>query len=325
MEHTVDYKKGILHGCLQRQAPSIDNVDPILVDYWVCEINPKDSPKLLALLKSHFHHTSESLKHLKRMYKVKSEEGIDKLRVILCPVVDAQEYHLDEHELQNMISEIPLNKFDLVRHQIPRNKPFDKDVNQMWSKIYWPLLWKGNPLIQELNEINRNLNVDKIKKYMEMIVKESSNGVDGNTSPIVTIFVDPKTDTIKSIKRDERTKFDPINHTVMNCISEIAQDEVNRRNEVKDDKNTNNYLCLNYHVYTTHEPCTMCSMALVHSRISQLVYLKHSSRTGGIGQQSGHKEMIHISCSLNWKFEAFQYLDPELDEEVDSVDPEMYV
>lgn len=112
----------------------------------------------------------------------------------------------------------------------------------------------------------------------------------------------------------------------MDGIADIASDELSRRKDrMLDDKNANNYLCLNYHVYTSHEPCTMCAMALVHSRISQLVYLKPSLGTGGIGENSGNREMIHLSCALNWKYESFQYLDTGLAQEVAEMDPHLYI
>lgn len=112
----------------------------------------------------------------------------------------------------------------------------------------------------------------------------------------------------------------------MDGITEIAEKELKKRHERNiQDVEANNYLCLNYHVYTSHEPCVMCAMALVHSRISQLVYLKPSLKTGGVGKHSGHGEMIHLSCALNWKFESFQYLDESMSKGLKEIDSTIYI
>lgn len=47
--------------------------------------------------------------------------------------------------------------------------------------------------------------------------------------------------------------------------------------------NGTNYLLTNLILFTTHEPCIMCSMALLHSRVKEVVYLMPIPATGGCG------------------------------------------
>jgi tRNA-specific adenosine deaminase 3 len=47
--------------------------------------------------------------------------------------------------------------------------------------------------------------------------------------------------------------------------------------------NGTNYLLTARTLFTTHEPCIMCSMALLHSRVKEVVYLLPMRATGGCG------------------------------------------
>ena len=43
------------------------------------------------------------------------------------------------------------------------------------------------------------------------------------------------------------------------------------------------YLLTSLTLFTTHEPCIMCSMALLHSRVKEVFYLFPMAETGGCG------------------------------------------
>ncbi|MBW0534051.1 hypothetical protein O181_073766 [Austropuccinia psidii MF-1] len=58
------------------------------------------------------------------------------------------------------------------------------------------------------------------------------------------------------------------------------------------------YLLTNLVVFATHEPCLLCSMALLHSRIKHLFFLIPSPKSGGCGSVYN----VHEQDGLNHKF-----------------------
>ncbi|KAM9989442.1 hypothetical protein ACTFIY_005474 [Dictyostelium cf. discoideum] len=80
--------------------------------------------------------------------------------------------------------------------------------------------------------------------------------------------------------------------------------------------NLGQYLATNFHLYITKEPCLMCSMALVHSRVKRVVY-GSSSRDGGLGSYL----KIHTEKSLNHRFEVYKdFMEDECKKLFDSPD-----
>ncbi|CAM9953591.1 unnamed protein product [Ascophyllum nodosum] len=62
------------------------------------------------------------------------------------------------------------------------------------------------------------------------------------------------------------------------------------------------YLCTGLDLYITREPCLMCSMALVHSRIRRVVYGVRDRERGCLGSLM----MLHTLSALNHNYRVFE-------------------
>jgi tRNA-specific adenosine deaminase 3 len=61
------------------------------------------------------------------------------------------------------------------------------------------------------------------------------------------------------------------------------------------------YLCTGYDCYVLHEPCVMCAMALVHSRVRRVVYCEPDAQLGALGGRI----RLHGQKSLNHHYQVF--------------------
>lgn len=125
----------------------------------------------------------------------------------------------------------------------------------------------------------------------------------------------------KLVRAEERK-----NQTIMDHILEFEafQDKPILEDETKvfamDHPHPDGYLCHGLELYLTHEPCVMCSMAILHSRMGKVVFRHRMPLTGGLSAEDrggGHPSLngadggrglgLFWRRELNWSLVAWEW------------------
>ncbi|AQZ11605.1 TAD3 (YLR316C) [Zygosaccharomyces parabailii] len=309
----IDYKKCIVENRLLqiRNDKIVDLADPLKV--WTLEINAKDSKKVVDFIRRTMQPNDPvPLMHIKRIKKADIQKKT--LRVVLCSVEMIREKQCVISLLKQLGPNFQYNNLNDT-HFVPRQAAPTKELVLEWSDKYWPLSWYGNPNDQILNDYTFDMNA--IKLLLEQIaIKATEELNSGNCYPIVSLFVDPKDieNPIIAVDRRTNTDFTILEHSIMSGIKAVAEKESKRREQVakRVKKDTGSvYLCSDFDVYTTHEPCSMCSMALIHSRIKRCIFVQPMPKTGCLKTESGNNYCMHNNRNLNSKYEVFQWIGSE--------------
>jgi len=115
--------------------------------------------------------------------------------------------------------------------------------------------------------------------------------------PIATLIVDPATSRVLASTWDTRVSTGhPLNHSVITAINLLSLSPLQRNSRSA-------YYASGYDFYTTHEPCVMCCMAMVHSRARRCVFWREMRYTGGKG--------LGWKNELNHRYMCFQWVGDE--------------
>ena len=183
------------------------------------------------------------------------------------------------------------------------------------AKNIWPTVFSHNRRVEIQLGIKpfSNTELQEMDSYMRTALQVANKGRMVRAAPVASVIVDPRKKKILASHHHSPDKL--LDHSVILCIREVAGLQLNTQvatgvkrrlddvAEMMDLSNSSEYhLCTGLELYTTQEPCVMCSMALVHARISRVVYGMSNAEMGGLG--SVYK--IHCQEGLNHHFDVFR-------------------
>nr|XP_054758649.1 probable inactive tRNA-specific adenosine deaminase-like protein 3 [Lytechinus pictus] len=259
----------------------------------------------------------EGLSHIKRVRKQTIKNGSDnkdELQVILCesnkvtlPIIDKSSSVIVDGDINKELLGDPFIAY------IPRVAPQTKAQFAEASK-YWPTAYHEDKELSRLLSGENFSSSDRESVYKNILkaIRKADEATINGKEAIGALIVDPTSDTMLAMTSSIPGKGEnPLQHAVMKCIDLVAHSQgggawpiCQESHFVSLDSMCNSdetpYLCTGFDLYVTQEPCIMCAMALVHSRIRRVFYT-NSHPDGALG--SMYK--LHTETSLNHRYQAF--------------------
>ncbi|KAK7169404.1 hypothetical protein R3I93_005391 [Phoxinus phoxinus] len=259
------------------------------------------------------------LQHIKRVRACKDKSSPHPLEVIVCLARDVAKGVMPADLLRSQsFDSSGLGEPFLV--EIPANPPLTRPQFEKASK-HWPTSFHEDKQVTSAlrGQLFTADQKAKMQDYMTAAVQAAKSGREMGMDAVGAVIVDPESEQIVAVGHDCKRGAQPLHHAVMVCIDLVACGQGGGaynyekypacqfsssdffRNGCNSKETGQPYICTGYDLYVTREPCVMCAMALVHSRINRVFYGAPSA-DGALGT----KYKIHCQKDLNHRFEVFK-------------------
>ncbi|KAF8550825.1 hypothetical protein OG21DRAFT_1513562 [Imleria badia] len=292
---------------LDKEEEQLDDID--LVQAWVVDI--PDQTQIATMLKwlKQSGLDKDALSHLKR---VRRQASLCTLLLDTSPDPPAlpPEPQLD-----------PPYQLPVPRH--PALTPTSLALkNTFWPTVFCPRRkWEPEPW----TTAQVRWASDAVRRLKEVCATVAQNQ---DELPVVAHVPIPHHDDIQLSRPffayDTRTStHHPLRHAALDVIRQVAEARAQQpaiaATQSEAAKNGAQYLLTGLTLFITHEPCLMCTMALLHSRVKAVFYLVPMPKTGGCGGIACIPALKGVNHRFNigvWKEDSGDWSAP-LDAEMD--------
>ncbi|KAG8915880.1 hypothetical protein FRC00_009586 [Tulasnella sp. 408] len=287
------------------------------MDIWATNVL---EPRKIGLLLEHIRlnsdsYRTEALDHLKRIRRVTyPDENEPRTQLALSPHSESPPGppslppHLSDFASSPFVVTVPsthaVNQIQLTRK------------NVLWPVCYYPMLETKKEKEWTKQEVEWMR--EGAKKATEAAREAKKELGELPIAAYVTTTFDPE---VPASTSPSWTDYDtrnsthhPLRHACMNIIRKVASsDSALPASSSTDNAQQPSYLLTGRTLFITHEPCIMCCMALLHSRVKDVVYIKPMPKTGGLGGVDEQKALVEDSVpglkGVNHRFGIWRWIE----------------
>lgn len=248
---------------------------------------PKRLTSELIIFVSNIEHELYIPKHFKRVKSSLSQKNTNEFLLYNATKVELSIGKTIIQNVEEFMKLRSISDIELKEQNISVSHPESKSDYEEKLKV-WPINYIPKK-IPELTESEKQQYMTIVDKEVDF-VKDDKSQVNN-----YAVLLDPSgNEILTKIDCVQRPGY-PLDHAIIRLINKYSEDYL-----IKDKKR---YLLTNLTLITHIEPCMMCSMALVHSRINRVIYTENNKNFMG----SLNKELNINNLGVNHKYEVFQY------------------
>eukprot|EP00939_MAST-03C_sp_MAST-3C-sp1_P003548 g3548.t1 len=280
----------------------------------------QDTSKVMAYLSSNlrlppqFHH----LKRIRRSKSVDESGGSEndknvRLEILLFP--ETTDNAAQFEKLAPLIDEFGLETQLIL---VPTMPPDDRKMLTELNKV-WPAVWRK----QSDREPIAPEDIAVVKTFMQIALKEAEAAASRKCPAVGAVIFEPKRQVM--IAKAGSSIGHPLGHATIQCVAAMSRKQRCAKGVKRLATGSSNlgqmslatassdgdeaeivtkdaYLCTGFDIVLTSEPCVMCSMALIHSRIRRVYYALPNAENGALGSNF----CLHRVHEINHHFRVFE-------------------
>ncbi|KAI9228078.1 MAG: cytidine deaminase-like protein [Piptocephalis tieghemiana] len=212
----------------------------------------------------------------------------------------------------------------LCKVQVPRYAPQTRSQFDAWKSV-WPMSFHEDVQRRVVVTEKERAWIEQGLRRIRVLARENQEA--GEVGAAGELW-DPVQGARVAVGMDGRRSLGhPLAHATMRVIEAMAQEEEQKSLDHPPKKRdyspspsstpeSSSYLCTGLTLLLSREPCVMCSMALVHSRIGRVIFLDPSPSQGAL---LSHYR-LHTHPSLNHHYRVLHWTGKLEEEERREVD-----